>query len=279
MQRTSIRCLGVLVAILISAGPSPAAQQVPFYDPPLGLKQSAADQGAAFEAAASEAGISLQVSLSPFLKRIELLWENTNQGTYAHKQYLPVGYSPTEVTAGSVFGEIFVGGTNKFGYTKIVRYLFDTPKLDGNQVPLDAAMLEQDEVFGANKQSGTRDIYQLLPNRGAPGHLFVQFWNTKDVYDLDLSTGEATRVVTVAPPASGLILVPELGQPHGFTYSRDHIDHGFVYFFTSINPAEGGSSTVILRDSNRDGALEDGMTTTLEQYESLGFADPSRYIQ
>lgn len=145
-------------------------QQSPFYDPPLELKQSAIQQGVSFPAVASPIGVSLDVSLSPFDKRIELMWENRSTGeALAHRQLIPVGYTPTAVAAGASFGEVFVGGTNKFGYTKIVRYVFNSPDLDENQVPEDATVAEMDEVFGASKQSATRDVYQMLPNRAAPG--------------------------------------------------------------------------------------------------------------
>lgn len=255
-----------------------AAQQQALYSPPDVLKESAASQGATFASDEGQASISLEVTVDPYQKRIELLWENkASPDVHAHKQTILVGYVPTEVARGAQYGEIYVGGTNKFGYTKITKYRLEEPSIGIDLNPTDAAVLETDEVFGAPSTSPTRDVYQIIENRSAVSRLFVQFWNTKDVYDLDLATGAATRVVAATPPASGSILVTELTNRHDLVYSRDHMDNGYVYFFCAIDPLDTTSSTVILRDMNRDGVLDDGAVVSLSTYQGLGLGDASRY--
>lgn len=274
----SIRFSSTMFASLC-LGAIGAAQQSAFYNPPAGLKESATSQGASFGSIEAQTGISLNVTIDPYQKRIELLWDNTAAlEVHAHKQMVPVGYVPTEVVRGAQYGEIYVGGTNKFGYTKITRYLFEEPSIGTDLNPVDANLLETDEVFGAPNSSSTRDVYQLIANRSSSSHLFVQFWNTKDVHDLDLVTGVITRVASSTSPAPNCIILTELANRHDLVYSRDHMDNGYVYFFCAIDPLDMTSSTVVMRDTDRDGTLNDGFVVSLATYQSMGLGNASRYI-
>lgn len=203
---------------------------------------------------------------------------SNEQGDRTNFQTFPLGYYPTEITPTSDWGCVLIGGTNKFGTTRVMRYQLSDPGFGANGVPLDSSIVEIDEIFSASSLSETRDVYQILENQGAPQHCFVQFWNSRRVYDLDATTGQLQLVASSTDqPGIGEIVVPQLSDAHTLAYWRDHMGSGYVYFFVPLG-AQDGASTVVLRDLDRNGVLDDGLSLTNELYASMGFGDPGQYL-
>lgn len=71
-------------------------------------------------------------------------------------------------------------------------------------------------------------------------------------------------------------MVTELQQPYDFIYTREHVTHGYVYFFGGLEVTVPG--TIALCDSNKDGALDYPLVMSgTAAWESQGFSDESKY--
>jgi len=274
MKTTIIGALAILGAVLALASRAQQGGLGGTYEIPSELRATKTNAGCSFPFSGA---FALEAHIGPAAKSFDLVWRyrEPGQGDVPLFQREPLTFTPTEICAGATLGELLVAGTTKHGITKIVRYVYATPQLDQAGMPLEAELLSSNIVFSAGATAPTRDVYHMIRNRAQPGRLFVEFFNSREIYDLDLATGNATKVVASTWQPSPALFLTQLHEPHDIVYSREHDGH-YVYFFASTIPNEL-EFTPILLDLDKNGTLDDKLFLDEQGWQVLGYGDPSRY--
>lgn len=283
-----MKTLALCAGIALLLGGRPQARQeckagpAPRYEPPAELRRLQSEARCAFTERVGELRRALEVQPNWMRRELTLWWELNRSGELAglYDQAVALPFTPTEVCSGAKLGEFLVAGSTDEGETRIVRFEFTPPAmpLPGEACRREPApLLGMHELFSAPPTAPTRDVWHLLPNRGARGRVFVQFWSTKDLYDLDLASGKLTEVATIAP-RPGLLHVPELAEPNDFVYSREHRQHGYAYVFACY--AGGGTLRVtpVLCDRDKDGRIDEQLLLDAQTWNTQGFGDPAQYV-
>jgi hypothetical protein len=137
------------------------------------------------------------------------------------------------------------------------------------------------EIF-RHRQLAVDTVMWLLPNHGLGTSLFLQFWDSRDVYSVDLSTGQLERVASAAPATNGAnwIYEPNLAAELHRYRSAERSGHGYVYIlsaksFGAMLPLQG----VILKDLDKDGTLDTAVSHSTLEWQSLGWNQSAEYVQ
>jgi len=109
-----------------------------------------------------------------------------------------------------------------------------------------------------------RFIGHMWWNRGAADRVFVQYQDTREVCEVDLTTGDVVKQVAVKPGTAGAdpsaLVVPDLARFHLAAGDGDHIAKGYVYWLYSPNATTG--TYVLLEDTDRDGVIDQASSRT-----------------
>jgi len=132
-------------------------------------------------------------------------------------------------------------------------------------------------------------VYLALPNPAPPANvvhsLFVQFFDSKNLYRLDVDdAGRSTLNLVAAPVSQGGLpkvpIFPPLSNAYEFCWSADHPRYGHVYVFAmSPNSNKPRHDTFVIFDEDRDGNLREGDYLSLDgpTWCSQGWGDVATY--
>lgn len=120
-----------------------------------------------------------------------------------------------------------------------------------------------------------RDLVRVLfPNHVVERELLVQFWDSRDLYALDVETGALTLLLS-ATPGGGAPHEPALANDYVKRWSARHAAQGDCYF---LSPEGDGSLDLLaLFDHDLDGGIDEHRTLTREEFRQLGLADGLQY--
>lgn len=204
----------------------------------------------------------------------------TNKQVLAGDQEIHFSYWPTEVMVDGL--EIVVAGKRSRGATCIEVITIGPPTVlfpvGSNSILGPAPILSIDEVY-AEKTVSRDMVTHMLPQQGANGDgIFVQFWDSRDVYLLLKSTGTYTLVATPSTATAPAISQPLLDNKMREAFVWDHKTMGYIYGFHSsgFDPSLG---VVLLvdDDATRDGVIDSVIHLTNQDWASMGMSDPNNY--
>lgn len=225
-------------------------------------------------------------------RRVNIQWARRFMDVVkVSEQSFATTFFPTELC---VFrdGLCVAGKRGVSGYTVIEVWEFGPQELPDAYVdPSTGATVHPDtELFPTDKFTiydektpGRKLVRFMFRNAGSPIHLLVQFWDSKDLYEIDTTTGEFERIMTVDPLAGDCEYQPELADTYyNDRWSADMLTFGYVYFlFDDGNGPTTFPKALMLVDADRDGVLDSGGSMVLghEEWASLHLSDGNQYVE
>ena len=170
----------------------------------------------------------------------------------------PTSIWPTEVCA---FGSnrLCVAGQDVKGRTVIRLWQFSSSEnledsyidqATGNRVFPDTFIpVDSDITLYKGNAPGKRLVRTMFKNYGSPDKLFVQFNDSRDLYQLDVVTLALTSVLSSTTDA-------RLAHDYRDCDSWNHLNHGYLYCFAQGTTDAGLPECLILVDSDRNGQLD-----------------------
>lgn len=202
------------------------------------------------------------------------LWRGNSSTTYIRLPFIPTSIYPRSPK------EILIAGkeVSRTWGTVLYRYELTTPEVLEDGLPGPVRVCKSELVWhGAT--AGQDMIRSMRPMLGDDGSkMLVEFWDSRDVWVLDLEAGElVTRVLdsTQAPESEN-----RDGWRLSYGFSGDHFDEGFIYSYTGHEMPEQGLDDcvgVYFRDLDRDGTIDDFAPLTFHRSVRLGLTDREKY--
>ena len=218
--------------------------------------------------------MDLEATVFPMTKKLLLSWHDHTTGESLN-QTLALSYTPTAICRGNGFAELFVGGTATNGFTHIMRYRFDKPDFQSPGNPVDPGFVVN-QAFVADLSPGMRNVANLTKNRVGVNRLFVQFYDSKDVYDFSVPSGSISKLVS--KNAGATFQIQGIDHRFDFVYSRDHVAHGYSYFLGALSVSNVGyDKTIIMADGDRNGSIDSVAEVDSASWDALGFGNPAFY--
>lgn len=191
------------------------------------------------------------------------------------KQVEAVSYWPTAVVALSAT-ELIVTGYDRRGITRIERWDVTLPSIVidvGGKEHLRTVAVARSEVL-LLLETGKEAVCVLEINRGAARSVLMQFWDSRDVYSLDIDTTTLALQVS-ATQQSGVLSLPQLADAYLFqVWTGDHISHGYTYILMNV---EGRKMPIALFDGDRDGTIDSALSVDAATSLSMGLYDGTQY--
>lgn len=228
-------------------------------------------------------GLFYKVATDVSEKQVTIAWTLRQPGAQTGndlwrataKSVETVSYWPTAVVALSAT-ELIVTGYDHRGITRIERWDVTLPT-----IVVDASGKEHLRTFAVARsdvlmlfETGKEAVCVLEINRGATRSVLLQFWDSRDVYRLDIDTATLTLQVS-ATQRAGVLSLPQLADAYLFqVWTGDHILHGYTYILMSI---EGRKMPIALFDGDRDGTLDSGLSVDAATSLSMGLYDGTQY--
>ena len=211
-------------------------------------------------------------------KTVKINWENTTTGQFAVQEF-SVAFWPTEAAVLEDRQRLCVAGTAASGATVIQIWVVpqaqfvagsNPPKLVAGPAPIITT------VYSAVNPA-MKDVECALPVLGTPNAVFVQFFQSSELYKLDFTTSTYTMTKVASPSSGGggVLNIPQLDDGYIRYWARKHIAHGYVYVFNNITDAS--LRPLVIRDTNLDGVLDDYVVVPLGQWNAQGYADDNNY--
>jgi len=196
--------------------------------------------------------------------------------THRGVQELALPFWPTDVVRIAPL-RFCVAGKKRNGATVIQEFALGHPvlttDLEGNarvHAPVTSIETIYDEVA-----EGRDMVTHMFLDLASGTDLFVQFWDSNDVYHLDPATGLLT-IAFSAIPLQGTPDTAELAKPFRRSFGgREHATLGFVYGLHS--PDQPSLNCLLLVDSDRNGVLDTSMVLTPQEWKDLGMSDGANY--
>ena len=285
MQRLRCRTGAVLSLLFATASISTAQSQIPpiihnvFPFPE--MLEAAGDQVQVDPSAVPDLFYKVATDLPE--KQITLSWHLRQPGQQAGndvwrataKQIETVSYWPTAVVAMSAT-ELIVAGYDRRGITRIERWDVTLPSIvidAGGKEHLRTFAVARSEVL-LLREAGKGAVCVLEINRGATRSVLLQFWDSRDIYSLDIDTATLALQVSATQQA-GVLSLPQLADAYLFqVWSGDHISLGYTYILMNM---EGRKMPIALFDGDRDGMIDSGLSVDAAVSISLGLYDGRQY--
>jgi hypothetical protein len=226
-------------------------------------------------------------------KTVSIQWTWTTTGPEP-KQYSwqteAVSFWPTEVVAA---GDSRVAIAGKRGDTTIVElWQFGTPTIPqpiqdafGNVLYPELVVPITSKTVIFSESVVGRDIVRFMfnnpiPPQGVVASLFVHFYDSKDLYRIDVFSDSdvvtSTKIISSTPDPSTPV-IQRLGDPFTMSWGADHESIGYVYVFgTSIDDTP--LDALVLFDSDRNGTIDGHLTLDGPTWNSQGWGDGDNYV-
>ena len=201
-------------------------------------------------------------------------------------------------TASCVLAEdaIVVAGITTAGETVVERWSLAWP------TPMPSPLANQAGVTAVSvalpSRAGVRRVYSadvvgrryvrnlcaLRRASGPPTDCLVQFYDSNDLYSLNLNTGQATLVASAVNASGALGMVPGL-QPKNHSAISFGNRTGVGYAYTLRRGMKSSLATgsptappvVVLVDGNRDGVVDSALQMTAADYAQQGWSNLNNY--
>ena len=211
-------------------------------------------------------------------KKVTMWWRDETGA--ASSDDIALSYYPTALAKLSQSPPRFcVAGRTSFGKALIEVFRYSPPTVaqdtNGNIV-IGAVTLDDIQPVYEQSTPGRDMVDHMVPALFNPECLVIQFWDSKDLYTLNLSDLNLVQLASsVATP--GTLLVPELQTTvdRDIFWMGDHVTSGHVYVLVSSTTSQ--AQTLVLLDQNRDTVLDTYQVIPANQWEASGYADTTQY--
>ncbi len=208
-------------------------------------------------------------------KNLEIYWSHSSGAS--RTLAVALGYYPTAAEC-FVAGTTLVGGRDTRGKTILEQMTIQQPATVVNTSTGDISLVGGSVVaierLYDERTSGRDLIKFVLPKLEEESHVLLWFWDSRDIYDFNIRTGEYSLIASPTQVA-GVLHVPELDAAY-FEWGADqHVDHGFIYLLSALSR---DVAPIVLKDEDMDGDLDSYVATTPATWQSLGFGDPGKYV-
>ncbi len=213
-------------------------------------------------------------------KLVSVLWSHapTLSGDI---QEIATTYWPTTVVALQDGKTLLVAGKRPDGNTVIESWLFRAPALvpkdtAHEEYSLQPAVIDRVETVYDAAAEGKDLVAHLVCKLGSTSSVFVQFVDSRAVYDFGLAA-KPPKLTLVAEPraAASIPAVPQLVQRYTHVWAADHKSRGYVYAF--VNDGRDAVSSLVLLDADRNGTLDGSLVVPLPQWSADGWETASNY--
>lgn len=193
----------------------------------------------------------------------------------------PCSFWPTEVCSVGT-NQVCVAGKNVKGFTVIRHWTFSFTEALEEPVTHSDGTIEFPDTFipvaststaYQSNDSGRRLVRAMFGNHGKPGHVFVVFDDSRDLYELNLQTQSLALI-------QSRVGQPMLSMEFSNRTSWDHAQYGYLYHLASGRKPGDSDSSLIFVDADRDGVLDLGSTMLVSpsQWQTI-FADGSLFLE
>jgi len=180
------------------------------------------------------------------------------------KQVESTSFWPTEVCPYDAL-KLVVAGKRPKTFTTVIEMwelkplgTLDDPVFDPvtGQCTSNAPKLPVRRTVIYEKNCAERDVVQAMFVNEGNGNLIVQFYRTKDIYEIDITSGGAALLIQANenPDDPALPFYPSLGKLFPTRWSYESSINGYVYLL-GPDPESSASSFVFI-DSDLDGVIE-----------------------
>lgn len=231
------------------------------------------------------ASMHAAVTLDTTDKRVTVLWKYSPNGSFsgqgvaaAAQQVLAVGFWPTaaEVVAPNkiiVSGKERNSGDTRIEVWTVPKPLMSFPAAGGAPVLHPQSVSNIDVVYEA-AVAGRDMVKAMLRVRGKPSSVFVQFYDSRDLYEMDWGTSPYPMVLILSAASEPALAIDDYD-----TYlAGDHKVKGYVYVFGAEGTL-GLTSPLVFFDSNRDGVIDSHGPMTIQAYHAQDLAKQSEYYE
>jgi hypothetical protein len=212
-------------------------------------------------------------------KEIVVKWEKSASGDFTNPdltklQTISTAFWPNcvEVVGG---GMILVAGKDRDGDTRIERWTLPNPLTVSTsqgttmllpQGPQDLEVVYEGSVVGKDM------VRFMLKNEGSPGMAFVQFYDSRSLYEVNYADEPFTQTLVLDVAAE-----PNLQQGYAECMRGEHSQHGYVYVFSTSSPYVS-TPALVLRDVDNNGTIDSHQSMPWTQYAGDGYASANLYL-
>lgn len=195
----------------------------------------------------------------------------------------PTKFWPT-CTSEFVNGKFLVAGKEvRTGNTVIELWSCTPPSMGsvsmiGGPQLKPGAVVDKQDLFDSSTP-GMGIVMKMWPMRNSTGpatHVLVQFFDSRDIYRLDVAAKTITRVAspTVQPDC---MVIPLLAQELG-CQTRQHHSEGVLYIMMHGGVDRSAPSILVLRDANVDSILDGFSVYSLDGYQAAGYLSQTAWV-
>ncbi len=265
----------------------PAAQTP--HDPP-NPRLDSMDKAEARLEVSTAAVLSGSVSWSIEAREVRIRWlyDSALGSRTTSTQTETVSFWPTSVAAWGTNRLAVAGKTMQSGRTIIEIWDFDAPsappqacisQLTGETVypGLSIPVSARTGVYDV-KAPGKELVCDMFRNLGAENSIFVQFQDSRDLYEIDTVTGRDTRLFCAAPGIADCSYLPGLADDRRYQFGANHLTWGYVYVFGKPPRDEVTPCGLLLADKDRDGIIDQALELVVGDWEGYGLSSSTQYI-
>ncbi len=207
-------------------------------------------------------------------KQYSLKWRH-DSGAFA-LQSIALSYYPTAARFLEP-GDVCVAGKQRLGATTVEIFGIVPPTVTVDATTGETslglqAITKIDNVF--DERATGKDMVRLMfPSFDTPSIVFVQFWDSLDLYSIDITSSTHSLVASTASQA-GILHAPGLGRRYMLVRQYDHVAQGHLYVMSGVTDSD---PILVFADADRDGAIDSEFELTAAQWESQGYQDAANY--
>ncbi|MFT6362485.1 MAG: hypothetical protein ACJAZ8_000891 [Planctomycetota bacterium] len=228
-------------------------------------------------------GMSVTSKFSTSGAYVRFNWQNDHGLTKSFMQ--STSYHPTSVEPILRNGEIvfIVSGKNATnGNTVIEQWSLSTPGVQTSPTGLYKMLrgggVRKVKSLYSRPVVGRDMVQNLWRDALNEDQIQIQFWDSKDIYKMDLVSRQLDLIASPNPSATGVTEAWLGATSHTNAWSRNHAIYGIVHVLDG--EAGGGlpETWLVFTDLDRDGIPEGSFNTDEASWTSSGMGDGANYL-
>jgi len=262
------------IAVLLFAGVTLyGIQQTTFPPPPKELRETERMWNKKW--AEPTNGLSGHAAYFTTAKKFTMTWRHSS-GVGA-SQDIALPFYPTAICRNGM-DVIYVAGRNQKGQTVVHAMTYTPPTVTvggGGAVSIGNAVVTNIDVLYHEATTGRDMIRFMRPTLFDSTKLLIQFWDSRDLYLLDTTSGAYTKVAS-STASPGVLQVPSIQDHFDMVWFAEHVAYGYVYVLGS---AKHDVNALIIYDMNKDGVFDGFLSIPKSQWATSGFESAVDFVR